>query len=210
MKKLKNSEKISYMLNYSNKNFFNEKNLNSKFVKSEDSVIDVNFNVKFVPGIDKKSYINLMNMDLKFNPTSHKTSNNLLKYIKEDYINKPTVLDVIDESTKKFGNFIKDKLVFDFEDTYMPKGVVISKYFDINNEITINSENYWEGYFWVIRVNGQDKQYVNGYNLTFADPNKLVEPIFRINDILLNNPVKNGFLQVNCVELSYEYFKITW
>lgn len=98
-----------------------------------------------------------------------------------------------------------------------PNGAYITKYF---NQPTVTTdayysntpgESYWEGYSWVIRINGQELQRdTDGVTLVSANPDTLVTAPYYASNQLLNNPVAGGYQQVTAIEFSYEFSRTTW
>lgn len=179
----------------------------STFTLNADNTITVNLDVK-IYDIDENEVIVVPTETMNFNPVGFTTSIPGATVLNHQYLNMPTVMDAIYTiSDNSFG--VTPTIGWDTYGT--PNGAYITEFLGLDTVTVGSGANYWQGYSWVLRINGQVQQLASdGYTVISANADDMVEAMYYGSNHLLNNPVTGGFQQVNYIELSYEYVEITW
>jgi len=180
----------------------------STLATSSNATITVNFDVNYVLPDDPDTVITVPTETMTFNPVGFTTVFPVGVGATHQYLNQPTVMDAIYKiSEDRFG--YTPTIGWDTYNT--PNGAYISDFLD-QPTVTINQgSNYWKGYSWVLRINGQVQQLAaDGYTVISADPDDMVKAMYYGSNHLLNNPVTGGYQQVNYIELSYELVEMSW
>lgn len=178
----------------------------SEFVTSADEPIEVNLNVKYYDeNID--DIVVLPTETMTFDPVGFTTVFYVDPSATYSNLNKPTVMDALYKiSVDRFSS----TPVFGWDTSSIPNGTYITEYIGLDTVTVDSGPDFWEGYSWVLRINGQVQQYDNNYNVISADPDDMVKAMYYASSHLLNNPVSGGFQQVNYIEFSYELVREEW
>lgn len=180
----------------------------STFVTDPNAPITVNLSVKYYDRGEEETVI-LPTETMRFNPAGFTTTFYVDPSANYANLNKPTVMDALYKiSVDRFENIPVPEIGWDTYST--PNGAYISKYYGLDTVTVDSGSNYWKGYSWVLRINGQVQQYGSDYNVIPANPDNLVKAMSYGSSHLLNNPVTGGFQQVNYIEFSYEYVEENW
>ncbi len=179
----------------------------SMFVTDPNAPITVNLDVKFVLPDDPDTVIEVPRETMTFNPVGFTTTFPVDSGVTYNNLNKPTVMDAIYKISKERFDYTP---VIGWDTYSIPNGAYISDFLDQPTVTLESGSNYWKGYSWVLRINGQVQQYDSNYNVITANPDNLVKAMYYGSSHLLNNPVTGGFQQVNHIEFSYEYVEEHW
>jgi len=179
----------------------------STFITNANDTITVHLDVKLYD-IDSDEVITVPTETMTFNPVGFTTVFPVDSGATHQYLNQPTVMDALYKiSTDRF--YSTPVIGWDTYNT--PNGAYISEYLDVSTVTVDSGANYWKGYSWVLRINGQVQQYdTDGYTVISANPDDMVKAMYYASNHLLNNPVTGGYQQVNNIEFSYEYVETTW